>query len=88
MFIYYWETERGRTWAWEGQREGEMQNPKQAPGSQLSAEPDKGLELTNHKILTQAKVGRLTDGVTQVPLEVLIFCFFGKLILVDHFELV
>ena len=37
----------------EGQRERETQNPKQAPGSELSAtEPDAGLEPTNHKIVT------------------------------------
>ena len=37
-FIYYWETERNRAWAWEGQREGKTQNLKQAPGSKLSAQ--------------------------------------------------
>ena len=37
-FIYYfWERERDRAWAGEGQRERETQNPKQAPGSELSA---------------------------------------------------
>ena len=39
----------------EGQREKETENPKQAPGSELSAqstEPDAGLELTNHEIMT------------------------------------
>ena len=38
MFIYYWETERDRAWTWEGQREEETQNLKQAPGSELSAQ--------------------------------------------------
>ena len=33
-------------------RERETQNPKQAPGSELSAEPDAGLELVNHEIMT------------------------------------
>ena len=36
--MYYWETERDRAWAWEGQREEETQNLKQAPGSQCSAQ--------------------------------------------------
>ena len=39
----------------EEQREKEAQNPKQAPGSRLpafSTEPDAGLELTNHEIMT------------------------------------
>ena len=38
----------------EEQREGETQNPKQAPGSEPSAqtEPDAGLELMNCEIVT------------------------------------
>ena len=37
------------------ERERETQSPKQAPGSRLRAvgtEPDAGLELTNHEIMT------------------------------------
>ena len=41
----------------EGQRERETQDPKQAPGS----EPDTGLELKNHEIMTWAEVRRLTE---------------------------
>ena len=52
----------------EGQRERETQNPKQAPGSELSAEPDTGLELTDREIMTWAEVGLLTDWATQAPL--------------------
>ena len=53
----------------EEQREGETQNPKQAPGSDPSAqtEPDAGLELMNSEIVTWAEVGRSTDWATQVP---------------------
>ena len=39
----------------EGWRERETQNPKQTPGSRLQAistEPDTGLELTDHEIMT------------------------------------
>ena len=37
----------------EEQRERETQNPKQVPGSELSAiEPDVGLKLTNREIMT------------------------------------
>ena len=36
LFIYF-ETERDRVWAGEGQRGRETQNPTQAPGSELSA---------------------------------------------------
>ena len=38
MVIYFWERERERAWAREEQRERERQNPKQAPGSELSAQ--------------------------------------------------
>ena len=45
MFIIFErETERDREQAGEGQRERETQNPKQAPGSELSAQsPMQGL---------------------------------------------
>ena len=33
------------------ERERESQNPKQIPGSELSAESDAGLELTSHEIM-------------------------------------
>ena len=47
----------------EKQRERETQNLKQAPGSELSAQslPDKGLEPTNHEIMTPDEVRCLTD---------------------------
>ena len=38
MFIFIFEREKGRVQAGEGQRERETQNPKQAPGSDLSAQ--------------------------------------------------
>ena len=47
---------------WEGQRKRQTQNPKQAPGSELSAEPNAGLELTNCEIMTWAEVGSLADA--------------------------
>ena len=53
MFIYFREREREREKAGEGQREGETQNPKWAPGSELSAQsPMWGLELTECEIMT------------------------------------
>ena len=36
--LFVFETERDRAWTGEGQRERETQNPKQAPGSELSAQ--------------------------------------------------
>ena len=42
-FIHFWETERDRVQAGEGQRERETQNLKEAPGSELSAQsPTRG----------------------------------------------
>ena len=35
-----------------GASERDTQNPKQAPGSELSAEPDVGFEPMNHNIMT------------------------------------
>ena len=44
------------------EREGETQNVKQDPGSELSApEPDTGLGLGNGEITISAEVGRLVD---------------------------
>ena len=37
VFIYFWERERQHEWG-ERQRERDTQNPKQAPGSELSAQ--------------------------------------------------
>ena len=51
----------------EGQGE-ETQNPKRAPGSELSAQSlDVGLKLKNREIMTWAKVECLTDWSTQAP---------------------
>ena len=57
MFINFWDTERAE----EEQRQRETQNLKQAPGSELSAEPDAGLELMNREIMTWAEVRGLTN---------------------------
>ena len=72
MFIYFWERERERerARAGEGQSERETQNPKQAPGSELSAQPDTRLKPMNYGVMTWAKVGCLTDWATQVPLSI------------------
>ena len=46
MFIYFREREGGREGVGEGQRERETKNPKQAPGSELSAQsPMRGSNL-------------------------------------------
>ena len=43
----FWEKERGRTQAWEGKRE-KIPNRLDT----VSAEPDMGLDLSNHEIMT------------------------------------
>ena len=51
MFIF--ERDRDRVQAGEGQRERKTQNPKQAPGSELSAQsPTQGLKLRNCESMT------------------------------------
>ena len=50
MFIFKRKKER-QSAAGKGQRERETQNLKQAPGSELSAEPNVGLEPPNCEIL-------------------------------------
>ena len=56
------ERQRDRAQVGEEQRERETQNPKQAPGSELSGQsPMWGLNSTDREIMTRAEVGRLTD---------------------------
>ena len=80
MFIYYWETEKEkeRAGAGEGQREG---NTESETGSRLpavSAEPDAGLELMNHEIMTWAggTLTRLNHPGAPSLLYFRLFAFF------------
>ena len=71
----YWflrERERERECVRRGgaERERETKNPKQAPGSELSPQPDAGLKHMDHEIMTWAEVRRSTDWATQAPLSV------------------
>ena len=52
LFLRVGKTKRGRH---------EIQTRLQALSCQHSTEPDVGLELTSHEIMTRAKVGSLTD---------------------------
>ena len=53
MFLFIFEGERDRARAGRS-RDRETQNPKQAPGSELSAqEPNAGLELMNLEIMAE-----------------------------------
>ena len=55
MFIFERETE------YEGGGAERDRDTESEADSKLSAEPDAGLEPTNHEIMTLVKVGRLTD---------------------------
>ena len=70
MFIF--ETERDKAWMGEGQREGDTESETGSRLRAVSTEPDAGLELTDHKIMTWAEVGHLTDWATQVPPVIII----------------
>ena len=65
MFIYFWARETEEEWGRGTERE--TQNQKQAPGSELSTEPNTGLKPTDCEIMTWAQVGCLTDWATQAP---------------------
>ena len=71
-FIYFWETETEHKWG-EGQREKETESKAGSRLWAVSTEPNVGLELTNHEIMTWAEVGRLTDWATQAPQCLFIF---------------
>ena len=58
MFIYF-ETEREQVG--EGQRERETQNPKQAPGSELSHRVRRGARTHGREIMNPAEVGPPND---------------------------
>ena len=62
MFISFWE--RDSTWAGEGQRERGRHRIWT-----VSTEPNVGLELMSHEIMTWAWVGCLTDWATWAPLK-------------------
>ena len=51
----------------EGQREGDTESKTGSRLWAVSTEPDTGLDLTDHEIMTWAEVGRLTDWATQAP---------------------
>ena len=73
MFIYLRERERERvrekqSVGREGaEREGDTESEAESRLWAVSTEPDVGLELTNHEIMTSAEVGHLTDWATQEP---------------------
>ena len=69
MFIYFWDRERQSMNGGGSERERDTESETGPRLWAISPEPDAGLELTDHEIVTWAEVGRLTDRATQVPLE-------------------
>ena len=51
------------------EREGDTESKAGSRLWAISTEPDAGLEPTNHKIMTWAKVGHLAHWATQAPLK-------------------
>ena len=49
------------------EREGDTESEAGSRLWAISPEPDAGLELTDHEIVTWAEVGRSTDWATQAP---------------------
>ena len=65
MFIYFWERQSASRE--EAEREGDTESEAGSSLWAVSTEPNAGLKLTNHEIMTWAEVGCPTDWATQVP---------------------
>ena len=62
MFIYFWERERQSTIGGGAEREKETQDPKQAPGPELSAHsPMKGSNPQNAESWPEPKSGQMLN---------------------------
>ena len=55
------------------EREGDTESETGSRLWAVSTEPDLGLELTDHEIMTWAEVGRLTDWATQAPRDPILY---------------
>ena len=64
-FIYFWETKRDRVSRGGAERVGDTESETGSRLWAVSPDPDVGLNLTNHEIMTWAEVRYLTDGATQ-----------------------
>ena len=69
MCIYFWDRERQSMNGGGSEKEGDTESETGSKLWAVSTEPDAGLELTDHEIMTWAEVGRLTDWATQAPLK-------------------
>ena len=66
-FIYFWDRERQSMNRGGAEREGDTESETGSRLWAVSTEPDAGLELTDHDIMTGAEVGCLTNQATQAP---------------------
>ena len=62
FIFYFWE--RASTRGREAEREGDTESRAGSRLWAVSTEPDMGLELTNHEIMTWVEVGHLTNWAT------------------------
>ena len=65
--------ERQSMSGWGAEREGDTESKAGSRLWAVSTEPDVGLELMNHEIMTWAEFRCLTDWATQAPQEVFSF---------------
>ena len=70
MCIYFWDRERQSMSGGGVEREGDTESEAGSRLWAVSTEPDAGLQLTNHEIMTWAEVGCSTDWATKAPLDV------------------
>ena len=73
MFIYFWDRVRQSISGGGAEREGDTESEAGSSLWAVSTEPDAGLELTNHEIMTWAEVSHSTDWATQAPLRIAAF---------------
>ena len=65
----FWERQRQNASRLGAEREGDTESEAGSKFWAVSTEPDMGLKLTSHEIMTWAEVGHLTDWATQAPQE-------------------
>ena len=69
MFIYFWDRDKQSMNRGGSEREGDTESEAGSRLWAVSTEPDVGLKLTNHEIMTWAAAGHSTDWATQAPLK-------------------
>ena len=67
MFIHFWDRERQSMSGGQAEREGDIESQAGSRLWAVSPEPNTGLKLTDHEIMTWAEVGSSTNWATQAP---------------------